>query len=682
MGITKNNESDQRREYKSDHKRHSRNAARDIKAELDELVNKVDRRKRSALERNTEKWLKTMWPDDFEFAFTQDQKFRMKQTEDRMRTGGKVAIASPRGDGKTMLTEGLAIKNIAQVVIRGLVLLKANTEDGAAMMENIYEKILHENFLAWYPEIAFPFVDLGNIKQRAVSQHYDGKLTRLIVKKDLIVFPRATGAKCAESFIKSYGMNKAIRGYRRGALRPDFFIVDDPETEESAVSEVEIKKRSKILDRGLAKLGGQKKRISGVMLTTIQAKDSVSDKYTDIKQKPGWGGIRQKQIIRWPKNADLWDEYVDLRQECQRQGDKDGTKATVFYRKNRKKMDAGVKVSNPNVYDRGGEISAIQCCYNFIADHGMDAFMTECQNEPPEEIIEEGFDLTASTIQKRCEGTKHCIIPDGYGYLTAGMDVGGRMLHWEVTAWKDEFVGHVVDYGIQPVHGPRGSLTADENQEELEEAIRLAILAWSDDIKGRYKYRSGQERDIDCVAIDARYQTEAIYNAIRDAQTKGCIPVMGYGTTNKKAFRRPKQASDTIKVGAGWYKTFHDYKKLKVWQYHVDDDYYKFKVQQGFVLDAGMPGSLTLYGDNPFDHKTFARAIVSERRVEEFIPGKGRVEMYVVKDRNQNHFLDALKYSRMAAAVIGVIPKKRVEKQQTTNRQLRKPNRVNIRTSY
>ncbi len=645
----------------------------------------VDLRKRRALERNTEKWLRTMWPEDFEFAFTRDQKFRMTQTEDRMRTGGKIAIASPRGDGKTMLTEGLSLKNIAQAVIRGLVLLKANSEDGEQMLENIYEKILHDNFLYWYPEIAYPFIDLGNIKQRAVSQHYDGERTKLIVRKDRIVFPTIPGSSCSGSFIKSFGMNKPVRGYRRGSQRPDFAIIDDPETEESAVSLTEIKKRSKILDRGLAKLGGQKRSIACIMLTTIQAKDSISDTYTDINRKPAWSGIRQRQIIKWPTNPDLWDQYMDIRQQCQKDGDKDGSKATAFYKKNRKKMDAGIELSNVNVYSRDSEISAIQSCYNFISDHGIDAFMTECQNDPPEEIIEEGFDLTAATVQKRCDGVPINVIPDGFGYLTAGIDVGGRMLHWVITAWKDEFIGHVVNYGITPVHGPRGNLRADENQEELEEAVRLAILSWADDYQQSCCYRSGEVRPVDCVAIDARYQTQAVYNAIRDAQSRGYIPVMGYGTSIKQYYRKPRQVSDAVKVGSGWHKTFHDYKSMKVWQYHVDDDYFKFKVQQGFVLDASMPGGITLFGENPYDHKSFGRAIVSERRMEEFKPGRGRVVEYVVKDRNQNHYLDALKYSRMAASVIGVaaMQKKPLEVAHS-NRRLRKASKpkIGIRTNY
>jgi phage terminase large subunit GpA-like protein len=312
--------------------------------------------------------------------------------------------------------------------------------------------------------------------------------------------------------------------------------------------------------------------------------------------------------------------------------------------------------------------------------------MTECQNDPPIEKIESGFELTATAVQKRCEGTARYIIPDGYGWVTAGADVGGRLIHWTVTAWKDEFVGHVIDYGTEQVNAPSGNLNAEENQKDLEEAIRLALLSWIDTLDGRYCYRSGEVKKLDCVAIDARYMTNAVYNAIKDSQSRRIIPVMGYGTTNKQAYRKPQQASERVRVGRGWHQSFHDYENIKVWQYHVDDDYYKFKVQQGFVIAADQPGAMTLFGDVPFDHKGFAKAIVSEKRCEEFKAGRGMVVEYVVKERNKNHWLDATKYSRVAAAICGVNEYKPSEVVKPVVRdRLRpassKPN-ISIRTNY
>lgn len=685
--MPKNPKSEKYREYKSEHTRQSRSAARDIQPELDVLLSSVDKAKRAELEADVELWLKAIWPEDYEFEFTPDQKLRIKETVARMLDAGKIAIASPRGDGKTTITEGVAIYGIVKGYIRFLVLLKANSEEGMMMIDNIMDKITRDSFVAMYPEIAYPFVDVGTVKQRALAQHYGGEFTQLEWKKNHIVFPKIGDSPYAGVIIHSFGMDKPCRGFKVGSLRPDFAIIDDPETAQSAVSEGEIKKRSKILDRDLAKLGGQKRTIGCVLLSTIQARDSVSDIYTDVKRKPAWGGIRQQQVKKWPVNVAMWDTYIELRQQSQQAGDKDGLKANEYYIANRAAMDEGVELSNINVYNRATEISAIQSCYNFISDHGLDAFMTECQNEPPIEIEEEGFELSSSAVQKRCNGIERLVIPDGYGWLTAGMDIGGRMLHWVVIAWKNECIGHIVDYGIQPVHGPQGNLTAEENQKDLEEAIRLAILTWSDSLKDKYFYKSGEVRQVDCAAIDARYMTAAVYNAIRASMSKGYIPVMGYGTTNKQLYRKPQQANDRIVVGKGWHKSFHDYNNIKVWQYHVDDDYYKFKVQQAFVIPADAPGSLTLFGDKPFDHKAFAMAIVSEKRVEEFKPGKGLVVEYQVKERNKNHFLDATKYSRMAASVIGV-PEYRPVEQATaavTRDRLRqntpKPE-VGIRTKY
>ena len=67
-----------------------------------------------------------------------------------------------------------------------------------------------------------------------------------------------------------------------------------------------------------------------------------------------------------------------------------GRKAFAYYRDNREAMDEGAELANPyNFIDTllpdgtPTHLSALQKCYDFIADKGLEAFLTEYQNDPP-----------------------------------------------------------------------------------------------------------------------------------------------------------------------------------------------------------------------------------------------------------------------------------------------------------
>jgi hypothetical protein len=56
---------------------------------------------------------------------------------------------------------------------------------------------------------------------------------------------------------------------------------------------------------------------------------------------------------------------------------------------------------------------------------------------------------------------------------------------------------------------------------------------------------------------------------------------------------------------------------------------------------AGQPGGLTLFQAPAMEHLSFAKHLTAEKRVEEFIAGKGLISRWEAVHRN-NHWLDAL----------------------------------------
>ena len=151
--------------------------------------------------------------------------------------------------------------------------------------------------------------------------------------------------------------------------------------------------------------------MSRVMLTTIQNRTCASAQFTDPKIKPSWKGKRFSFLQKKPDHADLWDEYVSLRQQAMSEGDEFGRKAHQFYLERRETMDAGAMVASPYSFDGrvlpdGSQlqISAIQRHYDFVADNGEEAALSELQNDPPAEAgpIESG--ITARRVQLQVSG--------------------------------------------------------------------------------------------------------------------------------------------------------------------------------------------------------------------------------------------------------------------------------------
>ena len=135
-------------------------------------------------------------------------------------------------------------------------------------------------------------------------------------------------------------MDAAVRGLNIKNRRPEVVGIDDPDTEDTVRSEEQASKLEERIDRGIAGLGGQQRGVARVMLTTLQRPDCVSAWFTDPKLKPSWKGRRFRFLIHPPNRADLWDEYVQLRQLNLQSVDATG-KATDEFARRRSRLLLG-----------------------------------------------------------------------------------------------------------------------------------------------------------------------------------------------------------------------------------------------------------------------------------------------------------------------------------------------------
>jgi hypothetical protein len=435
-------------------------------------------------------------------------------------------------------------------------------------------------------------------------------------------------------------------------------------------SEEQTNTRRLTIEQDLAGLGGGDKKLGRCMLTTImrratnEGNPTISFAYTDPIQKPSWEGRRFRLLASWPERQDLWDEYIILRQADHQDGDRYARRAHQFYLTHREVMDASAVVTNSHRYRAETlpdgsllEASALQRCFNIIADRGLEAFQTEYQNDPPEESgpIESG--ITAHRIQTQLSGYERRVIPPGCTVITQGIDVRKIALHFTVKAWRPDATSFVIDYGVHEVYG-----TVAGSDEGVDLALIRAIRDRMEHIDANpYQTVEGEAKTVDMTLVDAGWKTEAIYHACQELRI-GVMPAMGFGRSAgciKTSFSPVTHASKDRKPGDGW---FLSRRPGNVWLVCMDADRWKAWEHDRWMTPPTKPGTAMLFGEksetpgrmsaDEKSHFSFAKHLTSEIEVETVIKG-AMVRKWKTKS-DTNHWFDATYMADVAAAMRGI----------------------------
>jgi hypothetical protein len=634
-----------------------------------------DKAYRAVLERDDEAWLRHYFGTDsgcespFTYEFTDQQREMIDAVGRAIREGGDQAIAASRGEGKTTVSE----RRLAEASAKGespFSVLFAATGRAAENSLDEIKTAFEENDGLWYdyPELCEPVRALEGTSNRSHYQicsgwrHDTGAPFRLQSSKfrwcgSGVVLPNVPGAPGAGGIIETRGLDSAVRGLKKKGRRPSVVLIDDPDTEETARSDDQAAKLELRIDRAIAGLGTQTKPIARVLLCTVQTRRSIAYRYTDPTQKPSWNGKRFRFLVTPPDRSDLWDTYVQMRITDQQAGDPDGRNAHKFYQKNRKAMDAGAVVANPNRFDADKELSALQRYYNEVARIGQEAAETEYNNNPAEETgpVESG--LSATRVQRQVSGYARNVIPPGCTLLAQGIDVRKSALHWVVRAWRKEpWAGYTVAYGVQDVLG-----TVAGSDEGVDVALRRAIHArWVEFQEQEWLDTEGNviETPESLTLVDAGWKTDVIYKTCQELGA-GIMPSMGFGRSagcvaaNFRAVQRPTKDK---KPGDGWFLS----RKGRLWLVCFDADRWKSYEHDRWMTSPAHPGALLMFGEASdtdrlsFDEKAhfaYSRHIVSESEQEDLIKGVLK-RVWKVKSAN-NHWLDASVMANVAAAMKG-----------------------------
>lgn len=642
----------------------------------------ADPARRAALEADDIAWLRWYFgpesncPDPFTYDFTAQHLEIIEAIHRAIRYGGDQSIAASRGEGKTTLCERLVLKSLMSGVIPFAVICAATGTLAANILESIRDAIEENERLAEdYPEVCVPVAALENTPNRAHYQlasgarhdngePYEAHATRFQWCGQELVFPAVPGAPASQAILATRGLDAAVRGLKRKGRRPSLVVIDDPDTEDTARSEEQSKKLEDRIDRALGGLGGQRRNVARVMLTTLQSRICASYRYTDPSEKPTWKGKRFRFLVSPPSRVDLWDEYIQLRQQGMVDGDEFGRAAHQFYLDHREEMDRGAEVANPHRYNEDrlpdgsqSEVSALQHYYNEVARLGVEAVATEYDNDPPEESGPQESGITAARVQKQLSGYPRGVVPPQATTITRGVDIGKYALHWVVRAWTDDATGTTIDYGVQEVRG-----TAPNVDEGVEHAIRRALQEWLESQEDEpYTRPDGEIVRPAMTLIDARYKKRAIYAAAAEAG-KGVYPAMGFGKSQgcvKRSFHAPSKSTPHRRVGHGWILSRQP---EGLWLVEMDADHWKEWEHDRWMTSPQKPGALSLFGEHSSgkgrltadekQHHSYAHHICSEVVVEEVV--RGQVQRGFKAKTQNNHWLDASYLSDVAASLCGI----------------------------
>jgi len=609
------------------------------------------------------------FPQTFHLRWSADHLKVISKIEQAVLEGGLFAMAMPRGSGKTSLCETACLWAMLYGH-RGFVALIGSDEEHAAdMLDSIKAELENSELLAAdFPEVCHPIRSLEGITQRAAGQLFRGRQTHIGWTAKEIVLPTIEGSAASGAIIRVAGITGRIRGmkFKRAdgqSVRPSLVLIDDPQTDESARSPSQCANRERVLAGAVLGLAGPGEKIAGLMTLTVVRPDDLADRLLDRDKHPQWQGERTKMVYAFPSDEALWAKYAEVRADGLR-SDRGIKAATAFYKRNRKAMDAGAEIAWPERYNHD-EASAIQHAMNLrLQDEA--AFFAEYQNEPLPEVEADDDLLTADQIAAKTNGMGRCVVPIACTRATAFIDVQGKLLYWLVAGWEDDFTGYVLDYGAWPdqkqayftLRDAKRTLSTATPRAGQEGAIYAGLEALTADLLGKaWRRDDGTDFRIERCLIDANWgaSTDIVYQFCRQSGFGGIVmPSHGrYVGASSIPFSDYKRKRGE-RVGLNWRVPVVTGKRA-IRHALYDTNYWKSFVHARLAVPMGDPGCLSFFGRDAKAHRLVAEHLTSEYRVK--TEGRGRtVDEWKIRVAGiDNHWLDCLVGSAVAASMQGAV---------------------------
>lgn len=633
-----------------------------------------------------ELFCRTYNPEAFSMPFSEDHLSLFRVAKETLLSGHLHAFAMPRGSGKTSICRMLALWAVSYAIRRYVFMIGANAEKAE---DNLAAVKMYARFLPLYaadfPEIYYPAHKLGGIANRASGQLCQGEPTLIEWAGDRLVMPTVpppdnwpkhwplrddgmvptSGSVISASGLTGDGIRGSLLTLNTGeSLRPDFVILDDPQTNESSRSPTQNQTRLQLVSADILGMAGPGKTISALMPCTVISPGDMVDQILDRKKHPLWRGERRRMLNKMPTNMAAWDVYFEVYRDCAQREPPNYDDANAHYIEHRAALDEGAEPSWPE-RKLPWEVSAVQHAMHLYC-RDMFAFMSEYQNQPLS-IYDPAADLPKlepDDIMKRLNNHDRGLVPTWASTLTLGTDCQQDLIYYVVCAWGENFQGAVIDYGVWPEQARTYFSLRDANPtisrvtgiSEVEGAFRDALDNIVDRLcKKKWPQADGIPLEIAKGIVDSGWKDQVVYRYCRESpRSAQLIAGKGYGITAGKApisdwqkkpgEVRQKGPSPTWTIRTNVGKGRHTL---------IDTNSWKTLVYERLLVPMGDKSALTLFGKKATEHRLLADHICAEFRVK--TEGRGRrVEEWTLKPGHDNHFFDALCYAAVAASMQGV----------------------------
>ena len=648
--------------------REKASSAREIADTFPKLRARPRKQRAAALE-SLAVWCRSYFPEVFDLPFSSDHHRVIGAIERAVTTGGLFALAMPRGSGKSALCQAAVMWAAMRGSVKFSLLVGASKDAACEILASIKMQLeTNDHLLADFPEICWPIRKLEGINQRKLL--FQAQPIKMKFTADRISLPNLPKSAGAGATICVAGLTGRIRGRKvtlhdGREVRPSLVILDDPQDDESATSPSQTAARERVIKGSVLGLAGPGKKIAAVCPCTVIAPDDLADRLLDRQRNPEWSGIRTSMVRKWPdgeKAESLWAEYRAIQEKAFR--DEAGPEAeNEFYVANRAAMDHGSEVAWPERFS-STEVSALQHAYN-LRYRDPDSFDAEYQNKPRRHAEDESQTLQARHLVSRINGLPRRSVPIGAQYLTVFVDVQAQALFWTATAWTEDFVGTVADYGAWPKQ-PGGYWTLAKIRKTLDsrypgQTLESKLASGLTDLavelqSAEWTRPDGAKLSISRTLVDANWgaSTDTVYRwaAGPSGQSIAAIPSHGrfVGASSNPMNDWAKKPGDL--VGTSWkVPALAPGRQIRhcVW----DTNHWKTFVAGRLLMPIAAPGSLTLFGTESDDHRMFADHLCAEFRVPTTARGRTVDEWKQRPNQPDNHWWDCLVGTAVAASLSG-----------------------------
>lgn len=612
--------------------------------------------------------------------FSDEHKDAILRMQYAILEGGSVVLTCfPRGFGKTTISENVAIWIGCYGHRRFVPFIGADKGAATDNIESLKtEFTTNELLIADFPEVCLPYIHLENKSQRCRTQTHRGELTHIRWSAEEIgsAWIRDVNGEYLPNvgvIYRCLGITGRLRGMSTKLpdgrkQRPDFFILDDPQTDESALSPAQCDKRMSIYQKSILRLGGHTKLLSGVINATVIEPDDMIDSMLSMEEHPEIEGVRIPMLKEFATNSEMWlEQYKDIRTTYNPEDPRDRRRAindaNKFYADNFEAMNEGAKATWVHCFaSEEGELSAIQHAYNILIDDGERVFSSECQNQPIGTLSSGISIMVPSEIVKTRVGEAKNF-PAKADTIGVYIDVQKRALYYCVTAVAPDFTIYPIDYGTYPEQKNGKMVYADVRQtlqrkypgKSDEQIITAAVCDLLTNLSARkYLRMDGVELSPDMLIVDGGYQTEAVHDGVKLSGLRNAFVGHGRGLraadtpmlqlARKRGERRSKDPF------IPWRQLINPNRRGSR-HVLICTNSLKTFVHRRINTEPGAPGSFEL---RPGDHRYFLGAVCSSESPTETEGPFGRtVEWAAVPGNPDNHLFDCLCGSLVAASMTG-----------------------------